>query len=283
MRLAHLILAHSNPAQLSRLIGKLAHEHADIYIHLDLKTAIAPFSHMEKSSNVRFIKNRVKVNWGGYTLVQATLNGFEEILSTGKQYDYINLLSGQDYPIKKINDIHKYFAANPGKVFMHALSVTKDWKEALPRITEYHMPDLNFPGKYKALRVLNKITPKRKMPLALTPVGRSQWFTLTPASARYIVDYVKKNPEIPKFFKLSWAPDEMIFQTILYNSPYRSDMVNDNLLYIDWTDGRPNPKTLTMADADALMLSNKFFARKFNPEIDSEILDHLDKNIHLQK
>ena len=277
MRLAHLVLTHTNPEQLSRLIKRLAHDNADFYVHVDLKTDIAPFLPIANMHNVHFVKNRVKVNWGGYSIVQATLNGFEEILASQITYDYINLLSGQDYPLKNTQEIHRFFINNPGKVFMHTLSVEKEWQEAIPRITMYHMPDAAFPGKHMAMGVLNALAPKRKMPLSLTPVGRSQWFTITTACAAYIVDYIKTHPAIPRFFKLSWAPDEMIFQTIVYNSPCRKDMVNDNLIYVDWSGGGASPKTLTMSDAGALSRSNKLFARKFNPEIDTEILDHLDK------
>lgn len=107
-------------------------------------------------------------------------------------------------------------------------------------------------------------------------MGRSQWFTATRESVAYIVDYVKRERWISKFFKFSWAADEMIFQTILYNSPFRDQMVNNNLLYLDWSAGEPSPKVLTMADAPALIASDRLFARKFNSRDDSEILDYID-------
>ena len=279
MRLAHLVLTHTNPAQLSRLVGRLLHDNADIYIHVDLKTDIAPFLQITDAENVYFVHRRVKVNWAGYSIVRATLNGLEEILASNNTYDYINLLSGQDYPIKKTGALHSFLAANPGKAFMHTLSVENEWREAIPRITEYHMPDINFPGKHRVLGMINKLMPKRKMPLNMVPVGRSQWFTITAPCAAYIVDYLDKHKKVERFFKMSWAPDEMIFQTILYNSPWKKDMVNDNLVYVDWSKGGASPKVLTMADAGELGRSAKLFARKFNPEIDTEILDHLDKTI----
>ena len=277
MRLAHLILTHTNPAQLNRLVERLAHTDADFYIHVDLKADIAPFIEANKNNNVHFVIKRVLVNWAGYSMVQATLNGLKEILNSGKIYDYINLLSGQDYPIKSTAQIHSFLEANPGKVFMKSLSVEKEWQEALPRITKYHMPDAKFPGKYKALSILNKLIPRSKIPGGLVPVGKSQWFTITMPCAAYIVDYLKEHRNLARFFKNSWAPDEMIFQTILNGSRFKEDMVNDNLLYADWSRGNASPKILTMADAEILERSDKLFARKFNPEIDTEILDHLDK------
>src|SRR5271170_7757286 len=114
MRLAHLILAHTNPEQLSRLIGRLTHDGSDIYVHVDLKTDITPFLPIKESWHVFFIENRVKVNWAGYSQVQSIVNGFKEILGSGKKYDYINLLSGQDYPIKSTEEIHSFLTNNPG-------------------------------------------------------------------------------------------------------------------------------------------------------------------------
>ena len=110
----------------------------------------------------------------------------------------------------------------------------------------------------------------------MVAMGRSQWFTLTPESAAYIVKYLRENPSVSRFFRLSWAPDELIFQTILYNSEFRDKMVNDNLLFVDWSRGAASPEVLNMDYADTLKRSDKLFARKFSPEADTRILDYLD-------
>lgn len=276
MKIAHLILCHTNPAQLERLIKRLQHKDAWFYIHVDSKAAIEPFQYLETLPNAVLVKNRIPVYWGGYSIIQATLNGFTEILQSRVGHDYINLLSGQDYPIKNTEAIHSFFAANPGKIFMHALSVMHEWKEAIPRITKYHLVNFHFPGRYKVERIINRVMPERKFPGTLVPVGRSQWLTITPEHAKYILDYMVANRGFTRFFKLSWAPDEMVFQTILYNSPYKDSIVNDNLRYIDWSQGGASPKILTMEDAEQLSQSDKLFARKFN-FAESEILTYLDE------
>lgn len=40
-----------------------------------------------------------------------------------------------------------------------------------------------------------------------------------------------------------------------------------------------SPKTLTCYDFDALADSGKFFARKFNPSVDAEVLDRIDTDL----
>ena len=117
------------------------------------------------------------------------------------------------------------------------------------------------------------------MPNGLVPVGRSQWFTLPLEQVKYVVDYLTKNPAVKSFFSYTWGSDEIIFQTILFNSPFKDTIINNNLRYIDWSEKRASPKVLTMQDAGLLMQSDKLYARKFSLTVDSGILDYIDDQI----
>ena len=277
MKLAHLILAHAQPDQLGRLIGSLQHPDADFYVHIDQKADISSFLKLQDYPNVFFIKKREKVHWGAYSIVQATLNGFEEIIASGIPYGYVNLLSGQDYPLKSPGIIHDFLKNQSGTQFMEYLSVEDEWHEAIPRVRKYHLIHYSIPGKYTIEKLLNTVFPERKPPKGLTFVGRSQWFTITLEAVKYILLFLKNNPAISRFFKLTWGADELIFQTLLYNSPFRQAMRNDNLRYIDWSEGKVSPKTISVADEPALQASGKLFARKFNSVTDPEIMNRLDR------
>ena len=276
MKIAHLILVHQNPSQLQRLIQRLAHENAVFYIHVDSKTEISPFLFLA-SKSVIFILKRVNIKWGAYSMVQATVNCLTEVLMADNKYGYINLMSGQDYPLKSAKAIHDFLGQNPNKAFMHSLSVENEWQEAIPRLTKYHLTNYDFLGKYTLENILNKWLPSRKLPNNLIAIGRSQWFTITSQHAEYIITYLKKNKNVKRYFEFTWGSDEFVFQTILFNSIYQKDMVNDNLRYIDWSDGNSSPKTLTINDLDILVNSGKLFARKFNETYDSAILNELDR------
>ena len=279
LKIAHLILTHGSPLQLKRLLTKLLHTDAAVFIHVDLKTDIQEYLFFEAIPNVYLIKKRVFVNWGGYSIVQATVNLCKEVIGTGIAFDYVNLLSGQDYPIKSHEQIHQFLADNQGKAFMEFYSVTDVWQEAIPRLTQYHLTDFRFKGANKLERLINFILPERKMPNGLVPVGRSQWFTLPLEQVKYVVDYLTKNPAVKSFFSYTWGSDEIIFQTILFNSPFKDTMINNNLRYIDWSEKRASPKVLTMQDAGLLMQSDKLYARKFSLTVDSGILDYIDDQI----
>jgi len=277
MRLAHLLLIHADPQQTRRLVNRLHHADADVYIHLDAKANMADFEDLAEIGNVFFIRNRVSVFWGNYSMIEATLHGFEEILETGKPYSHINLLSGQDYPLKSATEIQKFLFANADKSYMRFFAIPQDWDEPVSRLQKYNFGDFAIPGKHKLQVLANKFLPPRKLPAKLQMYGRSQWFTITLAAARFSIDYLKANPKIQRFFKLTWAADELIFQTILLNSPLRDSIVNDHLRYIRFKRGDSRPHTLTMADVEILTSSGKFYARKFDPKVDIAIMDALDK------
>jgi hypothetical protein len=279
MRVAHLILTYTNPRQTERMIRKLYHENFDFYIHVDKKFDINPHLFMEALPNVYFINNRVDVKWAGYSTVIATFECIKEIVATGIQYDFINFLSGQDYPIKTADYINNFFEENKGNEFLSFRDIKNEWKEGLIRMEKYYLSGYSFRGKHRIEDLINKIMPKRKLPNDLHPYGKSMFWMLSPATAMYVVNTVEKDKKLKDFFWLCWASDEFVFQTILMNSPLKDKIINNNYRYIDWSAGGANPKTLNESDAEKIRASEDLFARKFDMTNSPEILDFIDKHL----
>jgi len=276
MKLAHLILAHKDPAMLERLVKRLQHKDADIFIQLDTKTDITPFKYIEAIPNTRFIVKRGDIGYCNYSTIAVTLMAMEEILSLKNDYSHINLISGQDYPLKPIETIQQYFFANAGKSFMHTAAIGEgEWPDGEHRFKKYNLGDWKIPGKYTLQKLANSFLPDRKLPKGLKPYGRSQWMTITPAAAQYTIDYIKSHPNVERYFKYIFAVDEVFFQTILVNSPLKDQLENFNLRYIVLDPGK-RPINFTMADAEALTHTDAFFARKFERPVSLEVLDYLD-------
>lgn len=273
MQIAHLILAHKNPSQLERLIIALQHPSFFFYVHVDKKVSLQQFEYLSKYNNLFFIEKRTKIFWAGYGTIQATINGIKEILPY--RYDYINVISAQDFPLKTADEIYKFFLVNNGKEFITCKSVEHEWKEAEVRIKKYHLINWRIPGKYQLEKLINKILPERKFPLNYIMVGRSNWFAITYEAAKYIIDFLDQHPEIVRFFKFSWGADELIFSVILYNSNFK-DKIEDNFIYVDWSEKKAHPKILRTEDYNALVNSDKLFARKFDADADAVILEMLE-------
>ncbi|CAL1518095.1 beta-1,6-N-acetylglucosaminyltransferase [Chitinophaga sp. MM2321] len=275
MSIAFIIQAHKNPAQLERLLHRLAHPDIDCYIHIDAKCDLADWQQVMTLPQVYLVKKRVNVTWAGWGLIQATLNSMASVIASGRQYAYITQLSGQDYPLKSAVAIHNYLYSQHNIQFMDIIN-EDELRRTISKVEQYHFVDYNFPGKYRLAEYLNKILPKRKAPLGHTFYSGSVWWTLTQDCVKYCIEYEQQHPELRRFYKLSWGADEFIFQTILMNSEYQHQIAGHNLHYIDWSEGKANPKLLGMEDMDAMMLSDKLFARKFDQDHSPGLLDKID-------
>ncbi len=279
MRIAHLILAHKNPAQLYRLIAALDHPAFDFYIHIDKKKDATPFKALLQQQNVFFINERTKIYWGDWGTIQATLNGFDIIIPKG--YDYINVISAQDFPIKSPDYIYKYFYDKRGTEYITCDSIEGNWADAASRITDYHLINWRIPGKHRLEKILTKILPSRVFPLKYKIVGRANWFSLTTEAAVYAVNFLKANPKVVRYFKYCWGADEFIFSTVLYNSHFK-EKISENLVYVDWSNNEiGHPKLLVEDDFNKLKSSDKLFARKFDINVDDSIVKKLEKLIAL--
>jgi hypothetical protein len=277
MKIAFLILAHKNPKQLQRLLNALQHPAFHFYIHIDTKTDAGPFKYLIDNKTVFLVNKRTKIYWAGYGTIQATLNGFEEIPLSN--YDYVNVISAQDFPLKPADEIYNYIEERMGTEFITCHNFN-EWPVA-PRVQKYHLINWQIPGKYRLEKLLNFILPKRKFPLDYKIVGCANWFTITTKAAQYILDFLNKHPKVVSYFKYCWGADEFIFSTILYNSSFK-DKIADNLIYVDWSSGKAHPKILTVDDYEAMRSSLKLFARKFDMETDSVILNMLEELIGVQ-
>jgi hypothetical protein len=275
MRIAHLILAHKNAAQLERLLNALDHPAFEFYIHIDKKTDESSFRYLFERPGVFPVRNRTSIYWAGYGTIQATINGFREILP--RPYDYVNVISAQDFPIKPAEYIYRYIHDRKGKEFITCESIDGSWSEAASRVRKYHLINWQIPGRHKLETVINKILPPRKFPFDHKIVGRANWFTLTPKAITYALNFIDDHPKLVRYYKYCWGADEFIFSTILYNSPFRERII-DNLVYVDWSGPKTgHPKILRAEDFDRLTRSPKLFARKFDMDEDSVIFSLLEE------
>lgn len=279
MRVAHLILTYTDPRLTERLIQKTQHRNADFYIHVDKKNDFNHYLYLKGYANVYFINKRADLKWAGFSTVLATFNCIKEIAASGIKYEFINFLSGQDYPLKTANAIDDFFQKNIGSEFLSYRDIRNEWKEGLIRMESYFFNDYEFPGKFLLEKLLKRLLPKRKIPYDLHPYGNSMFWMLSPEAALYVVKTVEGDKKLRQFFSLCWGTDEFVFQTILMNSVYKDRIVNTNSRYIDWSAGGASPKTLDLSDAARLSKSDMLFARKFDLKRHPQIIDFIDQQI----
>lgn len=277
MKCAILIQAHRNPQQVARLCRVLRDPSFDIFLGIDLKCDTGPFREAIPQE-VHFIKRRIDVRWGDFSQVRATLNGLEEILGHNPSYDFILFISGQDYPLLPPSHIAEILAHHPGTQFMCYSHIKQDD----PACDRIRFPHIHWSNR-TLTRMMNRMlrffsTGNRTYPFPTVYKG-SSWWTLSGSCARYVVEYSHTHPELEKFFRRTHCSDEFFFQSIILASPFAGNVIPNNFRYVDWSNHQPNPRTLTETDYDRLIGSDCWFARKFDTEQDSRILDLLDAHL----
>ena len=287
MKIAYMIQAHKNFEQIKFLVESLLYKQNGIFIHIDKKNDKLYRKLKDyyiNNDNVNIIDNRVSVNWSGFSQIKATINLMKAIEKEDEIYDYISFISGQDYPIKSSEYIDEYLEKNKGKNFIEYDNIGRyEW-----RIKRYSI-FTEFPNNRKiyirvldkVLRICQNILPKRKNLKNMDLYIGSQWFTIDYECMKYILKFIKLNDgRYIKDFKYTACPDEHFFQTIVMNSKYKVSVINNNLRYIDWSEGNNSPKTLSIKDINQILKSDKLIARKFDIDIDKEILQTLTNIIN---
>lgn len=273
MKICILMQAHKDLDFVRRIINKLKHKSVDIWVSFDKKVDFNP----KDFKDCHLVKNRVDVKWGDISQSDATINSLKEIVSSKIKYDRIIFISGQDYPIKPIEEIIKFFSLkeNKDKEFINCTKVEKDGWDLTGRYSYFH-----FKNRY--LTGLMKLVMNRKFIKDYIPYGGSTWFNITKEAAEYIVKKYEED-NFHNYFKYSRCIDELVIQSIIMykDSPFKDKVVCNYKRYVDWSDhnkglNNGNPNILTIKDYDKIIASDAFFARKFDPKVDSEILDKLD-------
>lgn len=284
MKHAYLILAHNNFYTLKVLLKLLDNENNDIYIHIDKKTRNVPKEEIlsvVQKSNLHWV-TPIKTYWGHSSLVNAELKLIKTAILNG-EYEYLHLISGVDLPLKKQSEIHKFFEDNKGKEFVGFSNFKNNYED---RVKYYYWLQ-KYEKNSKITAKLQEILTKFQKILKVNRLKNSniniqkgcQWVSITGDFAKYII---KQEKWIQKFFANTNCSDELLMQTILINSPFAKNIYNKNDEYksclreIDWERG--SPYVWKKEDKDILLSSNNIFARKFDENVDKEIMKIIMNN-----
>ena len=283
-RQAYLILAHKNLWQLKKLLSSLDYEGNEIYVHLDRGAGFSceDIGQVCTRSEVHFIEPRIRVVWGGLSIVKAEMALFAEAVRT--PHSYYHLLSGMDLPVKRKEEIHAFFENHPGRQFINMWpdDITLEncrYFTLMPDGSRFHPTD-NINKWFKEILKKRGITIND----GVTFKKGSQWVSLSSDFARYLVG---QQDWVNKVFAHCTLCDEIFIPTVLEQSPFKGtlfgpDMLGNensarsNLRYALWERGGVrHPGTFTIDDYDFLVNSDFFWARKFDEKKDKEIIEKI--------
>ncbi|MCX6278704.1 MAG: hypothetical protein NT004_11470 [Bacteroidetes bacterium] len=287
MKLIALITAHKNEAQINRLISAMAHPDISIYIHIDKKSQIKATNLLPEA---RIIQKSIRVDWSEFSQVESTLNSLKEIVDNEPDFDYISLISGQDYPIMPLDAIISFLTENSGKELIAFNTINqKGWNKAQIRYERFYFNSyknqfIKFTGSIITF-VCDKLRWKRRFYNGMEPYGGSSWWTLSKDCILHILNYTETHKGLLRFMKKTIHADEILFQTIILNTAFKDRVVNNNYRYIEWEkfEGNANPNILTSNDYHKIINSQMHFARKFDIKKDEKILNLIDDYLNREK
>lgn len=285
VRIAYLVIAYMDPEQLKRLAVRLTGM-SDVYVHINSSVDIAPFQEalagVQGEGKVFFAKERYRIVWAGFSILQATFSMMEQALSR-QSYDRIVLLTGLDYPIKADEQIQAFFRKHARTEFVHAHLVTGETHEELcyqdcrdSRFLHRMFGYMN--GVLKALGKKGKADYVMHEGRKYSIYGISPKWALSGECASYLLDFYKKNKRFNQYFQMMHAPDDYYVATVLYNSPYRERIESEKDIFkIIWLPEDKGAKVLEAEDVDELCACEQLYAKKFLSGRSEELEKMLDE------
>jgi hypothetical protein len=287
MQQAILITAYKNYDHLEEII-KFFDANFELFIHIDKKSHITEdeLNQLKKYSCVKLISQKYKVNWGSFNHLKSILYLTEQALKNPQNF-FFHMISGHDFPIKKLTQFGTYFDKNRESEFINYFDVPKlGWANngGLARLEYFNLYDVLDAKIPKQNGLIRRIIAIQKRWNFKRPIGSnmpgiyggSTWWSLSRSCVEYVLKYTKKNKFVLNRFKYTLCSEEFYFQTIIMNSPFANNVKNNSLRYIDWVARNGNnPAILDESDYEKILKTDAFFARKFEYPISSGILNNI--------
>jgi hypothetical protein len=315
-KVVYFLQTHSKPAQVARLVRVITEGSpgAIVLISHDVAGPALDVTGLQALGNIHVLLH--EGGYGDFSHLDRYFAAVDWLDTNGVDYDWLENLTGQDYPLRPIAEIEEALAAAdtdgfllyspvfprrvPADADQGAASYTlvravdaamrydyRHWRLGKPTAAKMHwmrpLMALNFIQPW--IRVSNSYASigLRRRRTVFGPdfhcYGGSFFCTLRAECARYVRDYARANPDMVAFFKGTLAPEEVFLHSVLVNSgEFR--LTPDYKRYIDWTGcTHTHPRTLGIEDVDQLLASDAHWARKLDLEHDASLFDLLDQRI----
>jgi Core-2/I-Branching enzyme len=304
MKLDCIVLAHRAPRQLALLLAALRHPQVQVYLHLDRRARLAPFSRALSDAGVNdaFLLPRRVTRWGGIEIVDAALDALGR--GVADRCRYFVLISGQDFPLRPVEEILVFMEKAGSRSYVdHFALPTERWRFGGRDRTDFYT--YNLLGRRETciprgedtsffswrghvlnglLRMRGARAPVRSFPPYLRPFGGSQWWNLSREAAEHVLGFVDEHPDYRRYHKHTLLPDELFFQSILLGTDFTvsHEIVGDPLRFMVWPEGSRHPRhprTLDAGDLPAMEESRDLFARKLDAAVDETVLARLAERV----
>lgn len=269
VRLGVIMLCHENLPLAARMARLWAEGGACVAMHIDAKAPAAQVARLRAALSdidVQYATRR-SCAWGTFSLVAATQDTAETLLRAHPDLTHVLLVSGACLPLRPPAELRMFLARHPGTDFIESVNVN-DVGWTIGGLHEERFT-LYFPVSFRnnrklfdrLVRLQRRLRIKRALPPHLAPHIGSQWWCLTAATLRAILDDPRR-PEMERYFRRVWIPDESYVQTLVRR---HSQRIESRSLTLARFDNQGKPFVFYDDHLALLAGSHVFVARKIWP------------------
>lgn len=268
-----VILAHARLDRAAALARHLSVQGAPVVVHLDRRVPGSARTAFQRDAGERIgVIAEHAAEWGRMGMVDASLAGARALLAAHPGVGHIQLLSGACLPLRPVEELAGYLARHPNADFIESVPAgAHAWVQdglSEERFTLYHpFSHRHRPGLFSAsVDLQRRLRVRRRLPDGLVPHLGRQWWCLSAATVRAILDHPRLDAW-RRWFRQSWIPDESFFQTLIRH--LRPDGSVLAPLHFSRFNPRGRPHVFHDDHVGLLGTSDHFFARKADPDADA--------------
>ena len=273
-KIAFILLCHKDPGAIIDQAERLTAAGDCMAIHFDASADPAAYKEireaLDDNPNVAFAKKRIKCGWGEWSLVQATLYAMRAAVDEFPRATHFYMLSGDCMAIKSATYAHEALDSNDVDYIESFDYFSSDWiKTGMKEDRLIYRHWFNERTRkwlfYTSYELQKKFGFKRDIPSDLQMMIGSQWWCLRRRTVEWVLDFTKDRPDVMRFFKTTWIPDETFFQTLVRHLVPAAEIKTRTLTFLMFTD-YGMPVTFYNDHYDLLLSQDFLFARKVSPD-----------------
>ena len=273
-KIAYILLCHKDPEAIIQQANRLTAVGDYMAIHFDARAKASDYRKireaLDDNPNVAFAHTRIKCGWGEWSLVQASLNAVEAAIDAFPRATHFYMLSGDCMAIKTAEYAHRFLDDNDCD-FIESFDyfdsdwIKTGWKEERLIYRHYLNERKNKRLFYAMYEAQKRLGLKRDIPADIQIQIGSQWWCLRRRTVEAVLDFIHRRPDVARFFRTTWIPDETFFQTLVRHLIPSTEIRTRTLTFLMFSD-YGMPVTFYNDHYDLLLSQDFLFARKISPE-----------------
>ena len=251
----------------------------DCYVHIDKKASISSDMLTKlKSINHVTVLRKYRINWGSYKHPLSFIR-LMQVASKQNAYDFFHLISANTFVGVSKESFYAFFSQHKDNSFVEYIRFKgTDAENDLRRWYQFYRFQFlyNRRGKHAAfwnnfeyygIKLQEKLGIKRNIDFTFKGYV---YCHLNKEAANYVLSHYRIYIPMIKYCHVG---EEFFFQNMLLNSELQSSIINDSLIFDDWSPERERPAILNEKDLPLFQKSQKMFLRKISsPEMIDKVI-----------